>query len=79
MKIISSEPFLGNLNKSCIFGFSDNSSKNIESNSIFNNAIPQTELERMQQLAKLVNSMQLVNEHLQSKQASVMFDENLQT
>lgn len=45
--------------------FSENSSsKAIESNPLFNMAYT-TELERMQQLAKLVSSMQLVNDHLQ--------------
>ena len=46
---------------------SDNSTKLIETNSLFNNSIPNTELERMQQLAKLVNSMQMVNEHIESR------------
>jgi hypothetical protein len=44
---------------------SDNSSsKGNETNPIFNMAYT-TELERMQQLAKLVSSMQIVNDHLQ--------------
>jgi len=43
----------------------DNSSKNIEPSSLLNTA-GSTELERMQQLAKLVHSMQLVHDHVQS-------------
>lgn len=44
----------------------DNSTKPTESNSLLN-SIGNTELERMQQLAKLVHSMQLVHDHVQSK------------
>jgi len=44
----------------------DNSSKSLEPNSLLN-TIGNTELERMQQLAKLVHSMQLVHDHVQSK------------
>ena len=44
----------------------DNSTKSTDSNSLLN-SIGNTELERMQQLAKLVHSMQLVHDHVQSK------------
>ena len=50
----------------------DNSSKLNESNTLLN-SIGTTELERMQQLAKLVHSMQLVHDHVQSNNFSYFF------